>query len=219
MSGGTVKPLSAERFSVNFTADSEFHPSGCSEAARELLEEVRALISHSEPKGDLMRVMKRGLQALRAEVLKKRFGVGRKPRRVRSKAGGRLAARTRYVAADVTRAVWLRDGGRCTACGPDGKRCAERRLLQLDHVQPFSSGGESTIGNLRLRCRAHNLHAARRHFGKRFMRVALRRARSHKKVPMHLVGLSVSGRRSEHVDHCIGGADRPRAKGGKPGPT
>jgi hypothetical protein len=48
---GAVKPLSADRFSVNFTADGEF---------RELLEEVRALLSHSEPKGDLMRVMKRG---------------------------------------------------------------------------------------------------------------------------------------------------------------
>src|SRR4051794_20926525 len=68
-----VKPLSADRFSVNFTADVEFHPCGCSEAARELLEEVRALLSHAEPKGDLLRVMKRGLEALRSELLKKRF--------------------------------------------------------------------------------------------------------------------------------------------------
>jgi hypothetical protein len=36
---GVVKPLSADRFSVNFTADGEF---------RELLEEVRALLSHTE---------------------------------------------------------------------------------------------------------------------------------------------------------------------------
>jgi hypothetical protein len=49
------------------------------------LEEVRALLSHAEPKGDLMQVMKRGLEALRTELLKKRFGVGRKPRRVRLK--------------------------------------------------------------------------------------------------------------------------------------
>ena len=65
---GAVKPLSAERFSVNFTADTEFHPSGCSEAARELREDVRALVSHAEPKGDLMNVMKRGLQALKART-------------------------------------------------------------------------------------------------------------------------------------------------------
>ena len=103
---GTVKPLSAERFSVNFTADSEF---------RELLEEVRALVSHAEPKGDLMSVMKRGLEALRSELLKKRLGVGRKPRRVRSSSrGAGLAPRTRYIAADVARAVWARDGEQCT---------------------------------------------------------------------------------------------------------
>jgi hypothetical protein len=53
---GAVKPLSADRFSVNFAADNEFHPFGCSEAARELLEEVRALLSHAEPKGDLLKV-------------------------------------------------------------------------------------------------------------------------------------------------------------------
>ena len=64
---GAVKPLSADRFSVNFTADVEF---------RELLEEVRALLSHSEPKGELLTVMKRGLEALRGELLKQRFGVG-----------------------------------------------------------------------------------------------------------------------------------------------
>ena len=58
---GAVKPLSVDRFSVNFTADGEF---------RELLDEVRALISHSEPRGDLLTVMKRGLEALRSELLK-----------------------------------------------------------------------------------------------------------------------------------------------------
>src|SRR3954466_10004810 len=57
---GAVKPLSADRFSVNFTADGQF---------RDLLEEVRALLSHSEPKGDLNGVMKRGLEALRCELL------------------------------------------------------------------------------------------------------------------------------------------------------
>ena len=42
---GAVKALSVDRFSVNFTADGEF---------RELLDEVRALLSHSEPTGDFL---------------------------------------------------------------------------------------------------------------------------------------------------------------------
>ena len=176
---GAVKPLSAERFSVNFTADAEFHPSGCSEAARELLEEVRALVSHAEPKGDLMNVMKRGLQALKEQLLKRRFGVGRKPRRARMNAVGTgLATRTRHVAADVSRAVWERDGGQCTFCSADGRCCTERHFLQLDHVRPYAVGGGATLGNLRLRCRAHNLHAARVYFGAKFMRASLRRVRA-----------------------------------------
>ena len=167
---GMVKPLSAERFSVNFTADAEF---------RELLEEVRALVSHAEPKGDLMSVMKRGLKALKTELLKKKLGVGRKPRLVRVSADGSgLASHTRHVAADVSRAVWERDGGRCTFCSAEGRRCSERRFLQLDHVYPFAMGGRATLLNLRLRCRAHNLHAARLHFGARFMRASLRRVRA-----------------------------------------
>ena len=72
---GAVKPLSEHRFSFNFTADSEF---------RELLEEVRALASHAPASGSLMSLMKLGLQALRGELLKKRFGVGREQRRVRA---------------------------------------------------------------------------------------------------------------------------------------
>jgi hypothetical protein len=72
-----LEPLSADRFGVRFTADTEF---------RELLEEVRALASHREPGGELLSLMERALQAYRRELQKERFGVGRKPRRARSKS-------------------------------------------------------------------------------------------------------------------------------------
>ncbi|MES1176220.1 MAG: HNH endonuclease [Myxococcales bacterium] len=175
---GAVKPLSEDRFSVNFTADGEF---------RELLEEVRALLSHAEPKGDLQAVMKRGLEALRGELLKKKFGVGRKscrtrltirePSAVLGSSAGLSLKRSRHVPAAVAREVYVRDEGRCTFCADDGRRCGERRLLQLDHVIPHAAGGEATVGNLRLRCRAHNLYAARVHFGREHMRVATERGR------------------------------------------
>jgi hypothetical protein len=179
--------LSADRFSVNFTADSEFHPFGCSEAARELLEEVGALLSHSEPKAELLTVMRRGPEALRSDLLKKRFGVGRKPRsvRLRGTSGSRWASesldlggseRSRHVAAAVAREVYVRDEGRCTFCAEDGRRCGERRLLQLDHVIPYAEGGDATVVNLRLRCRAHNLHTALAHFGREYVRAAAERA-------------------------------------------
>jgi len=184
-----LEPLSAGRFAVRFTADAEF---------RDLLEEVRALASHREPEGDLLSLMKRGLEAHRRELQKERFGVGRKPRRVRSRRAegadtanslkaepardAEPARRSRHVPAAVARAVYLRDGGCCTFCSEDGRRCAARRFLELDHVTPWATGGETTIENLRLRCRAHtpsgvtkrvNQHSARSYFGAELVRAAV----------------------------------------------
>jgi hypothetical protein len=45
-----------------------------------------------------------------------------------------------------------------------------RRFLRLDHVTPWAVQGQSSVENLRFRCRAHNLHAARLYFGAWFMR-------------------------------------------------
>jgi hypothetical protein len=197
-----LEPLSADRFGVHFTADAEF---------RDLLEEVRGLATHREPSGDLLSLMRRGLEAYRRELQKARFGVGRKPRRVRSEraegeepSSGTLATvtmqdaefaksaesaepssprlatvtmqdaefaksadseeparRSRHIPAAVARAVYLRDGGGCTFCAADGRRCGARRFLELDHVTPWAMRGESSVENLRLRCRAHNQHSAR----------------------------------------------------------
>jgi hypothetical protein len=79
-----LEPLSLDRFGVHFTADAEF---------RELLEEVRTLASHRAAGGDLLSVMKRGLEAYRRELKKQRFGVGCKPRR----APGAVAFRGKRV--------------------------------------------------------------------------------------------------------------------------
>ena len=190
---GRVEPLSTDRFGVHFTADAEF---------RALLEEVRELASHALPGGELLPLMKRGLEAYRCELQKSRFGIGAKarrggaaPRAVSSRAvspriGANRSAvsdpvlqeaekkRTRYVPAAVARAVYLRDGGCCTFRSGDGRRCGARRFLELDHIEPWADGGESTVCNLRLRCRAHNQHAARLHFGGDRIREAVAETRS-----------------------------------------
>ena len=170
-----LEPLSADRFGVRFTADTEF---------RELLEEVRALASHRDAAqgqgdGDLLSLMKRGLEAYRRELQKERFGVGSKPRLVPSQRAesGEPPGRSRHVPAAVAREVYLRDGGCCTFCSEAGHRCGARRFLELDHVRPWAAGGESTVANMRLRCRAHNQQAARDHFGEGFVNAAIARAR------------------------------------------
>src|SRR6185369_1227980 len=185
------EPLSADRFGVHFTADGEF----CA-----LLERVRGLAGHRLPSGDLMTLLKRGLEAYERELEKQRFAVGRKGRRNRdgAPASGALAGpalskpapphpnpsdptlsrpefqpkprpsqkrRPHYPAA-VARAVFLRDGKQCTYVSPDGRRCSARWRLELDHIEPAAVGGEATIENLRLRCRAHNQWYARQYFGR-----------------------------------------------------
>ena len=75
------------------------------------------------------------------------------------------APRSRYVSAQVRRAVWQRDAHRCAFVDARGQRCRERSGLELHHETAFAKGGPSTIANLSLRCRAHNALAAEADFG------------------------------------------------------
>ena len=175
-----VEPLSADRFAVRFTADSEF---------LELLERVRALESHRQPNGDLLPIMKRSLEAHLRELEKNRFAVSRKPRRARralptvesaaARSGDTLGTgeRKRHIPAAVVREVYLRDEQQCTFVSEDGRRCTARHFIELDHVEPWAYGGESSVGNLRLRCRAHNLEWAKDQFGTAHMNAAVTRSR------------------------------------------
>jgi 5-methylcytosine-specific restriction endonuclease McrA len=72
-----------------------------------------------------------------------------------------VAAGSRHVPAEVKRAVWLRDLGRCAFVGTDGRRCNERGFVEFHHVRPYAAGGEATVENIQLRCRRHNGYEAR----------------------------------------------------------
>ena len=184
---GRIEPLSADRFGVHFTADTEF---------RELLERVRGLAGHRLPSGDLKTLMKRALEAYERELEKERFAVGRKPRTTKHaatksnpmiltptatpmpSASAGPHKRGRHVPAAVAREVYRRDGRQCTFVAEDGRPCGSRRFLELDHIQPWAVGGRPTVENLRVRCAAHNRSAAMRYFGKAHMRaVAVARGR------------------------------------------
>jgi DNA mismatch repair ATPase MutL len=81
------------------------------------------------------------------------------------------ASSSRYIPRAVVREVHQRDAGQCTFISADGKRCAERGFLELHHHElPYARGGEATIENLRLVCRAHNALFAERDFGRTWMR-------------------------------------------------
>src|SRR5688572_24060676 len=91
------------------------------------------------------------------------------PRQRGSQDGANPRQRGRSVPRAVRRAVWERDGARCTYVDASGQRCRETGCLELDHVDPHARGGPPTIENLRLRCRPHNALTAEYEFGRDFM--------------------------------------------------
>ena len=78
--------------------------------------------------------------------------------------------RSRYISKPVRRAVFERDGHRCTYVDATGRRCDGTRFLTLDHAPvPFARGGPSTVDNLQVRCWAHNQETAWKQLGPRHM--------------------------------------------------
>jgi len=73
------------------------------------------------------------------------------------------------IPAAVRRAVWERDGGRCSWPLDSGGCCGSMHRLELDHIVPWARFGGRTEDNLRLTCRSHNALAARQVFGTRWM--------------------------------------------------
>jgi hypothetical protein len=100
------------------------------------------------------------LTALLAELARKKFAAAEQPRPLRVTAPG-----SRYVPAEVRRAVWVRDLGRCAFVGTTGRRCDDRGFLEFHHVRPYAAGGEPSVENIQLRCRRHNDYEARAYFG------------------------------------------------------
>jgi 5-methylcytosine-specific restriction endonuclease McrA len=146
-----------------------------SKATHDKLRRAQELLSHAVPSGDVAQVLDRALEALIAQLEKRKFGAAEPRSRRKSRpAAGRatrkaLATRPRHVSAQVRRAVWERDQGQCTFVSGSGRRCETRKFLEYDHVEPVARGGAATVEGMRLRCRAHNQYEAERVFGEGFM--------------------------------------------------
>ena len=89
----------------------------------------------------------------------------------RPRASRQLRPRSPTIPAAIKRAVWKRDGGRCAFVGAND-RCSETGFLEFHHVMPYADGGDATVSNIELRCRAHNAYEAEQHFGTLLVREA-----------------------------------------------
>ena len=76
---------------------------------------------------------------------------------------------SRYIPVAVREEVLKRDEYQCSYISSSGTRCGCCRDLEIDHVVPFSLGGNSEISNLRVLCASHNLHAAKKVLGVEFI--------------------------------------------------
>jgi 5-methylcytosine-specific restriction endonuclease McrA len=140
-----VKPLAPERFKIQVTV---------SRQAYDKLRRAQDLLRYAIPNGDPSPIIGRALEALVDQLERTKTAATQRPRATRESRKD-----SRYVPAAVRRVVWQRDGGRCGFQGAQG-RCTETGFLEYHHVLPFAEGGDSSISNLQLRCRAHNQYEA-----------------------------------------------------------
>jgi hypothetical protein len=147
-----VEPLAPERYRLQLTVDQKAH-----DDLRWLQDTMRREI----PDGNPAEIVARALAVLRGQVEKKAFAATSKPRASRGTKPG-----SRDIPAAVQRKVWRRDGGQCGFVARNGTRCDERSYLEYHHAAPYVWGGEPTLENISLRCRAHNVYEAEVLFGR-----------------------------------------------------
>jgi hypothetical protein len=187
---GTIRPLAPARYHLHVTVDAQAHAA---------LRQLQDLLRSEVPNGDPAVIVGRALSFLLGHVERRKFAATNKTRAVTAKGhvtappdlspGGDGAIHpesgadsesdtrhvappalgARYIPAEVRRAVWTRDEGRCTFVGHAG-RCPERAALEFHHRVPVGKGGETTIENVALACRGHNHWQAAIDFGEETMR-------------------------------------------------
>jgi hypothetical protein len=170
-----VEPLTAELRRLHITVDRQF---------LKMLNAARDGLSHSIPGASTEQVLKAALELLLEKQAKAR-GLVKKPRTFATPSSTptlsdattatptfseplhRRTGPREQIPAAVRRAVWERDGGRCTWPLDSGGCCGSTHRLELDHIDPWARFSEPTVDNLRVVCHHHNTLAARQIFGAR----------------------------------------------------
>jgi hypothetical protein len=150
------EPLGRERYRVSFTLD---------RAGHEQLQELRGWMRHRIPDGDLGAILAQAVALLHAREHKRQSAQTASPRPSPVPSG----SPSRHVPAAIRRAVWKRDGGRCSYESRHGRRCDAREFLELDHREPWARVRRHSVENLRILCRTHNQFVARLAFGEAYM--------------------------------------------------
>jgi 5-methylcytosine-specific restriction endonuclease McrA len=140
------------------------------------LQEVKELLSHTIPDGNLAEVLKYML-TLTSQTLKKRKGRtgSQTPEAERTASSASViqsstdekkeSVKNRHIPIEIKRKVFARAGGCCEYKSADGKRCQSKHQLEFEHVVPFSQGGGHQEDSLRIFCRSHNQYRTKETHG------------------------------------------------------
>lgn len=162
-----VQPISDDRSEVRFTASRELMQD---------LERIRELWAHVGDSGagkmsfeELFSRMAK-LTLARIDPLTRTQKKSATQNNPQDKCGTsrpkKDVTQTRTGSIADRRLAWRRDQGQCSYIDPASKRrCTSRYALQVDHIEPYALGSESTAENFRLLCRTHNQFMARKIFG------------------------------------------------------
>jgi len=151
-----LEPVAGGRMRLQVVLDEE---------ACAALEQAIALDRHLDPHGDIGQLLGRALGHYVETRRKAKLAASSRPRAPRL-----TTPRGRHIPAEVKRQVAERDGEQCAWVGADGHRCTETAFLEFDHTRPKALGGRgATAEKVRLLCRRHNLRAAEKSYGIRYM--------------------------------------------------
>jgi 5-methylcytosine-specific restriction endonuclease McrA len=159
-----LQPIAPERHVLRMTVGAAFVAD---------LEAVRQALSHKLPAGSLEEILHECVRTTLHNIERRRRGAGKKTSAKAPPSG------SRYVPVAIRDEVWERDDGQCTFVGSAGRRCSSRHQLQLHHLDPHAKGGPVTAANITLRCRAHNLYAAEKDFGREHIARKIAASRQH----------------------------------------
>ena len=148
------KPLTANHTLLQVTVDQE---------TLQLLQEVKSLLSHEIPDGDLSKILKK-ISKESLEILKNKKGRSTESKiqtadhqtKHRSSKPCEIKKTSRYIPIETRRLVFQKAQGRCEFIGSDGKRCESHYQLEIDHKLAWSQGGSHDEANLSCLCKVHN---------------------------------------------------------------
>jgi hypothetical protein len=90
------------------------------------------------------------------------FPESKKPKKLEITLSPELTPKNRHIPTALKNAVRIRDQDQCTYPSPEGKICGSKFYLEFEHLLPDAYGGQRSLDNLTLRCRAHNVMAVRK---------------------------------------------------------